>query len=269
MAALRPAVLASFAVLWSVEGGCGSSVDDGGGGATAESTSATGGDAGGAAGAAGTTSTGGASTGGSSPCGDPCADCAPVHQWSLAFGGSGQPYAQAVAIGPDDSILFAGFTDGLLQFGADQLTSPGANSIVVAKLGSDASPLWARMYGGPEPEGAYAVAVDGDGSVVVAGFSSGAIDFGAGSIDGRVFLLKLGADGDHVWSRAFPAADQPLQLAKDVAIDATGDILLTGEFAQWIDLGGGPLPGTDGSNAASDVFLARFDAAGNHLWSRA
>jgi hypothetical protein len=76
-------------------------------------------------------------------------------------------------------------------------------------------------------------------------------------------LLSAGparaALGDHLWSDGYDAGDA-------VAVDGSGHIVVLGTFFGTIDLGGGPL--SAGNFLGGDLFLARFDAAGNHLWSQ-
>jgi cysteine-rich repeat protein len=50
----------------------------------------------------------------------------------------------------------------------------------------------------------------------------------------------------------------------EVAAAPCGAIVLTGYLAGTLDLGGGPLA----SAGSSDIFLAKLDSDGNHLWSR-
>jgi hypothetical protein len=70
----------------------------------------------------------------------------------------------------------------------------------------------------------------------------------------------------HVWSRAFgDAPNQQSGLA--IAIDAAGNVAVVGEFEGTVDFGGGPLGPTTGGKDM-DAFVAKFDPAGNHLWSK-
>src|SRR5438552_19123067 len=50
-----------------------------------------------------------------------------------------------------------------------------------------------------------------------------------------------------------------------VALDIAGHAIITGGFYNTIDFGGGPL--IDPNAAADDIFVAKLDANGNHLWS--
>lgn len=62
------------------------------------------------------------------------------------------------------------------------------------------------------------------------------------------------------------AGDEEDQRARAVAVDAAGNIVVTGYFEGEIDLGGGPLP--TASESYPDIFLAKLDPDGKHLWSK-
>ncbi len=51
----------------------------------------------------------------------------------------------------------------------------------------------------------------------------------------------------------------------DVAVDAQGNIIVVGQFSGSVDFGGGPLTTPNGN---SDIFVAKFDPNGAHLWSQ-
>jgi hypothetical protein len=59
-----------------------------------------------------------------------------------------------------------------------------------------------------------------------------------------------------------------LEEVADVGIDGSGNIYVIGKFRTSTDLGGGTLTAAAGSSATADeIFLAKFDANGNHIWS--
>lgn len=74
----------------------------------------------------------------------------------------------------------------------------------------------------------------------------------------------LGHAPEHVWSDLYGGTTGDNQYGMDVVTDAGGDVYVTGYFYANIDLGGGLLT----SSGGSDIFLAKFDSSGNHLWSR-
>jgi hypothetical protein len=70
------------------------------------------------------------------------------------------------------------------------------------------------------------------------------------------------ANGAILWEKTIAAEGN--QLADVIAVDPTGAIIVAGTYSGSPDLGGGPLPA--GTNA---LYLAKFDAGGNHVWSQA
>lgn len=144
-------------------------------------------------------------------------------------------------------------------------TSAGNSDVFVARFGSGGSHAWSRRFGDADIQVATGVAVDPAGNVAVAGTFQGSVDFGGGALTSAgqydLFLAKLEPAGTHLWSRRFGDA-QP-QVAVAVAVDALGDVFLAGGLVGSVDFGGGSRT----SAGSSDVFAARFDAAGSHLWS--
>jgi len=104
--------------------------------------------------------------------------------------------------------------------------------------------------------GAYAVTVDGNGNVYVAGAVNGAFG-GASGGTSDAFVRKFDAKGVMLWAKQFgtSADDQ----ATGIAVDATGNVYVTG-----------PTYGAlEGANAgSSDGFLRKLDASGTTLWTR-
>ncbi len=64
------------------------------------------------------------------------------------------------------------------------------------------------------------------------------------------------------WSRRF--GDGSAQSPDNVAADPSGNIVVGGYFQGSIDFGGGPLACAGGI----DIFLAKFDPTGQHIWSK-
>jgi hypothetical protein len=113
------------------------------------------------------------------------------------------------------------------------------------------------------------VAVDGGGNVILTGFFKGYCSFGGATLrtaqltDPDVFLAKFTSAGVHVWSEHFTngAGDW----GNGVAVDASGNIALVGAFTGPLNLGGTTFFAGGGF---TDGFVARFDPAGAHTWSR-
>ena len=108
--------------------------------------------------------------------------------------------------------------------------------------------------------------MDGSGNVFVTGIFSGTVDFGggnlvsAGSVD--IFVAKYNANGVHQWSKRLGGTGG--EIGQAVAVDGSGNVVVTGDFSGTVDFGGGNLV----SAGSSDVFLAKYNASGVHQWSK-
>jgi hypothetical protein len=69
--------------------------------------------------------------------------------------------------------------------------------------------------------------------------------------------------GKHVWSQSF--GDTSQQWAEDVAVDAAGSTVVVGQYGgAAFTLGGAALPA---NNYYYNLYLAKLDSAGAHVWS--
>jgi hypothetical protein len=169
-----------------------------------------------------------------------------------------------VATDAAGDVWVAGFNGGAIDLGGGPL---GAGTFV-AKLDGNGDHLWSTSFAGPEGAVMNArLAVAGNGDVVIAGYFQGQVDFGGGALvsDGGydVFVVKLDSAGNHLWSQRFGDV-APEQRCEAVAVEPDGSVALTGTFFGTLDFGGGPLV----ADVAYDVFVAKLDAGGGHVWSK-
>lgn len=189
-------------------------------------------------------------------------DAAGNHVWSNRFGFGGHQDAYRVALDGAGNVFVTGTFADTLIFGADALVSAGANDIFVAKLGPAGAPLWAKSFGDANEQVGYGLDTDGAGNVLVTGYFNGTVDFGGGPLTGDydVFVAKFDPAGNHIWSKRF--GDDSDQFAQGLGVDGAGNVLVTGYFYGDLDFGGGPLTGD------VDIFVAKLDPSGNHIWSQ-
>jgi hypothetical protein len=205
-----------------------------------------------------------------------------VALWSLAFGDVGRDTPAGIAVDGSDNVILAGWFGGTVDLGGGPLTSSGDAGatpidVLVAKLAPDGTHLWSARYGDDDNQYATRVDVGSDDSIVVAGTYLGSLDLGSGPLVssagldpyGDVFLAKLDANGESVWSRGF--GDAAMQTAQGLTISPTGEIWVTGGFTGSVDFGGGPLVCTGSCDGIGgmDIFLAGFSASGQHVSSAA
>ncbi|MBI4704160.1 MAG: SUMF1/EgtB/PvdO family nonheme iron enzyme, partial [Deltaproteobacteria bacterium] len=188
------------------------------------------------------------------------------HLWSKRFGDGSYQNGEDIAADGAGNVVVTGWFQGTTDFGGGPLTSAGGDDIFVAKLDKDGKHLWSKRFGDGIDQEGVGVAVDGAGSVVVTGYFAGAVDFGGGPLSSAggwdIFLAKYDKDGKHLWSKRFGGGVD--DFGSDVGTDGAGNVLLTGYFQGTADFGGGPLP----SAGLKDVFLAKYDTNGQHLWSK-
>jgi hypothetical protein len=172
--------------------------------------------------------------------------------WARLIGTAAQDQCNALARTGAGDLHFAGQTLGNL-YGPNS----GSTDIVFARLGPTAIPVWARQIGTSAVDQAYGIAVDGIGNVFVCGETSGNLlgETNAGSND--AFLVKYDATGAFLWCRLLGTSAG--ETARGVAVDQFGDAYICGSTSGSL---GGPSAG------GSDIFVAKFEASGDLLWTR-
>jgi hypothetical protein len=185
--------------------------------------------------------------------------------WSRAFGAPGPQYAMAAAADAAGNTVIAGCFQGSLDFGEGALMSAGSDDAFVVKLDASGNTVWSRRFGGVEFECGLGVTLDSAGNTTVLGHFSGAVDFGTGTLTSAgtqdLFLLRLDAAGDTVWSSRF---GQGTAYGYGLAVDGAGQAVLTGQFTGSIDFGNGALMDTGNGS----IFVAKLDASGKGIWSK-
>ena len=196
--------------------------------------------------------------------------CAGAYPWSRSFGGVEWDHGRRVVIDPAGSVIVMinASGKGTIDFGGGPRAGLGGRDVSLVKFAPDGAHLWSKRFavGVADPYIGMDIAVDADGRIALTGTFPGAVDFGGGPLvsqskqDG--FLAVFAPDGAHLWSLAVRTgwSVEP----QSVGFDPAGDVILTGRFSSWVDLGGGAMFGAGGD----DIFLARHDAAGQHQWSR-
>jgi hypothetical protein len=185
-----------------------------------------------------------------------------------------QVSAESLAVDSTGNVLVAGVTSDC---------AAGGGCLYVAKLDASGQPVWSTTCGGElacalNGANGIFVAVDGTGDVVLAGGFQGSVDFGGGTFvsmeNDALFAAKLDPDGNHLWSKSWGNAGTNLN-GIDVAVDTAGNVILSGWLVGSVDLGGGPLTSGTSPNDAetyggyvTEMFAAKLDATGEHVWSK-
>jgi hypothetical protein len=193
-----------------------------------------------------------------------------THIWSKRFGGDGiQTVSDAVVDGTD--VILIGQYVNDIDFGTTALTGHTKFQTFVAKLDTNGDEVWAKEFTTPDLPGAGVFAgslvVNSIGEVYATGKYKGVTDFGGGGVASVIghdaYLVKLAANGNYTWHETAGASGE--QVGFGVAVDGDGDVLWTGTLSGPMTIGTGSTLDTNGGD---DVFVAKLDAGGNHLWSQ-
>ena len=195
---------------------------------------------------------------------------------TLRFDCDGAGCEQHVAADPDGNVILAGTFDRIVGVDRPDRDKGAGRDIYMAKFDIDGRRLWSNRYGGKGDQEVTGLDVGEDGSIVVCGDFNRTLDFGGEVLESRgmddLYVATFDADGNQLWRKRFGktfgggSGDYQDDHAEDVAVDAEGNILLTGWYlGSRVDFGGGALTPT--GRGLAEAFAASFTARGEHRWS--
>ncbi|MGZ6059329.1 MAG: SBBP repeat-containing protein, partial [Myxococcaceae bacterium] len=180
-------------------------------------------------------------------------DPAGTKLWTHQYGTAADDHVGGVAIDATGNVYLSAWTQG--SFGG--MPTAGAEDIVVLKLDSTGNVQWIRDTGSPGTDEPTSVAVDGNGNVLVAGYTTGVLagPGNAGMFD--LFVAKFDPAGTYLWARQLGTPG--IDVATAVAADASGNVYVTGYTYGSLD--GHPNQGS------IDGFVLKYDPSGVKQWS--
>lgn len=200
----------------------------------------------------------------------PDASTLPVTGCSAKFGnGVDGVAAIGVAVDPQGSILVTGSMLGTNDFGGGALSSAGGQDIFITKLDSACKHVWSQRFGDADEQAGVFVKANAAGEIYVVSVFRGSVDFGKGpltSTEYNVVLTKFDSCGHTLWAKKLGVSGRvdPGTLA----LDSQSNIHIGGAFHGAIDLGGGVRNGIPTGGSGGDIFFAKLDPEGKHLWSQ-
>ncbi len=225
--------------------------------------------------------------------------------WKVRIGSPGTDVGVACTTDASNNVLVTGSFNSTATFydtndvaTAHTLVAGGGSDAFVAKYDASGTYQWSLKGSGSQTELGKSIAADASGNVFVTGNYGPAVIFGSATIvftdpfnvtsaalgnnlgqQSDIYLVKFDKDGHYKWITKMQSGG--LDAGNGVATDASGNVYVTGNFAQnttvagskklifydatlttKVDSLGVALGGTD-----TDVFIAKYDNDGKYIWS--
>ncbi len=169
-------------------------------------------------------------------------------QWQRTYGGNGEDSLIDIRQTKDGGFVAVGWTDSV---------GAGQADVWVLRLDVQGNVVWSKVYGGPQTEQGWSIALAEDGGYVVAG---GTTSFGAGQAD--YWVLRLDGSGNVLWQKTLggPGDDggggEYEELVVRVLVDRDGNYVVVGESTSF-------------GTGESDIWVLKMTPQGQVLWQKA
>lgn len=207
--------------------------------------------------------------------------------WASFFGGNQDDVVNSIDTDASGNLFVTGYTNSnafptISAGGAYQgsTVGPADRDVFILKFGPGGAQIWATYYGGGKTDEGRAIETDAMGNVFVSGSTAsgnfplqnaGSFFQAAltGSHDG--FILKFDNNGIRQWATYYGGQNVAgtMETAQCLATDAAGNLFVAGHTTAPdlpVQNAGTYFQGNI-SQYASDLFLLKFDNAGNRLWA--
>ncbi len=196
-----------------------------------------------------------------------------VGQATAASGGTTYAVGQGSAIAVDSTgnVFVSGSFSGTVNFGGNKtLSSPNGSEAFVARLDATGNLVWvANAVGNAADVSASAIALDGSGGAVIAGSFAQTANFGVSNLvaagASEAFVARVDSLGRFTWASASRGSVGSNAGVRGVAVDPSGNVILSGYFSGHVNLI--PTTGLD-SAGSDDAAVWKLDSGGRPLWAR-
>lgn len=189
--------------------------------------------------------------------------------WATAAGGASDDIGYALALAPDQRrVYLTGYFRQTAIFGRDSLFSRGGADVFLAACDSNGRWAWAKSFGSPGEDFAYALGIDEQGQLYLGGSMEFQMPLRPGDTlrsqgESDVFLLKTNAQGQALAGLAFGGST--FDAAQALSLSAQGRLGLVGYFGGQFSLQGQ----TYTALGSSDAFVLCFDTLLQVQWGQA
>lgn len=196
--------------------------------------------------------------------------------WAKSIGGGNIDSGNSIAVASSGNVYITGYFALTADFdpgtGTANLVSAGNQDIFFAKYDANGNYLWAKRIGGSLADWGESVVVDATSVYISGVFESATADFdpGAGtanlsSSSGNfdIFFAKYNGSGIYQWAK--DVGDVNDDMCNSIAVDASGNVYITGSF--WGTMDFDPGAGTANLTGTSDIYIAKYNSSGSYVWA--
>lgn len=187
-----------------------------------------------------------------------------VRQWATYYGGADDDDGICCAVDDSGNVYLTGGTlsNNAIASGGHQNTfGGGPYDAFLVKFNANGVRQWGTYYGGTDVDLAYSCAVDGSGSVYLAGWTGSGMAIASNgyqnTYDGAydAFLVKFNSSGVRQWGTYYGGAGD--DRGYFCTTDGSGNVYLSGYTESDTAIASGGYQNTYGGS--SDAFLVKFD----------
>lgn len=190
------------------------------------------------------------------------------HVWSRQLGTSDGYNRVSLASGGGDAVVIGGHFSGTFTAGATDYVAGTGGDLYVARWSASGDLEMLTVFPCDADSFVTGASVDGAGNILVGGSFAGTCDFGGTQLiaaNGDGFIVSVDPAGAVAWARQIGGAAIG-DGVWGVGFDPSGNAVASGQFRGATDFGDGNPISPDG---VYDLFVARYDADGNHVSHRA
>ena len=204
----------------------------------------------------------------------------PTYVWAKSMGSTSSDHGKSIAVDASGNVYTTGHFRGTVDFDPDpskqktfNLKSAGDSDVFISKLNASGNFVWAKRLGGTTADVGQSIAVDASGNVYTTGYFTGTVDFDPDPDRKKVynltssgqkdnFILKLNSSGNFVWAKRMGGISR--YFGPRLALDANGNIYVTGPFTETSDFGSTTLTSAGGY----DIFISKLSSSGVFQWAK-
>ena len=196
-------------------------------------------------------------------------DAGQLQGWAISGGGDGLDHSHAITLDQSGNLVLVGKVNkgtAAGKFGSFTITGAGGDDALIARVTSGGQVTDVTTLGTKDNEVFSTVAMDASKNLVIGGFLTGTAAFGSTKITSNGFsdflVTRLNSSGKYDWAISGGSKTNS-DYAKDLAVDASGNVYLGATFADTMTFNGKTYTNVQGQKRA---MLVKLDSTGKVVW---